>query len=258
MSQRKGVSIEFSDYREYSEGDDLRHLDWNVLARLGQAVTKTYQDEEDLAVYFLVDASSSMDFGKPSKWLTLQKICAALSFVSLNSGDAISARPLGHRINPLSNVRGRPGFVKLSKWLESVEPTGERTLESDLKLFANSASRLGLVVILSDFLDPMAVSGVRSIAAKGHEVWLIQVLSDIELSPDLEGDLRLIDSENEGKAEITINSLTLREYESNLLSHNQSLANEALRSGGRYALVEAGSSLADIAKGVWRKEQWIT
>lgn len=258
MSQRKGVSIEFADYREYSEGDDLRHLDWNVLARLGQPVTKTYQDEEDLVVYLLIDTSSSMDFGNPTKWFTAQKTAAALAFASLSAGDAVAVRPLGTKVAPLGIVRGRTGYVKVSKWLESMLPSGDRSLDSDMKLFANTAERLGLVVIISDFLDLSVVNSIRSIAAKGHEVWMIQILSDLEISPDLEGDLRLIDAENDNKAEITINSITLGEYQSNLSNHNQGLANEALRSGGRYALIEAGTSLAEIVKGVWRRERWIT
>ena len=79
LTRRKGISIEFADYRDYSEGDDLRHLDWNVLARLETPVMKTYQDEEDLAVYLVVDATGSMSFGEPSKLVFAKKLAAALS-----------------------------------------------------------------------------------------------------------------------------------------------------------------------------------
>ncbi len=66
ISRQRGVSLEFRDFRDYTQGDDLRHLDWSVLARLDRPTVRTYQDEDDLAVYVLLDASASMDFGAPS------------------------------------------------------------------------------------------------------------------------------------------------------------------------------------------------
>ena len=67
ISKQKGISIEFADFRNYSEGDDLRHLDWNVLARLDTPVMRTYQDEEDVVLYVCLDCSPSMNFGDPTK-----------------------------------------------------------------------------------------------------------------------------------------------------------------------------------------------
>src|SRR5438105_6787237 len=80
LTSKRGISIEFADYREYADGDDLRHLDWNVLARLATPVTKTYRDEEDLAVHLLVDTSSSMQFGEPSKQEAAKRYACALGF----------------------------------------------------------------------------------------------------------------------------------------------------------------------------------
>ncbi|MEZ5163391.1 MAG: DUF58 domain-containing protein [Fimbriimonadaceae bacterium] len=74
VTKRTGISIEFADYRDYTEGDDLRHLDWNVLARLDTPIVKTYQDEEDLAVHLLVDLSPSMNFGDQQSWIVRRSL----------------------------------------------------------------------------------------------------------------------------------------------------------------------------------------
>src|SRR5688572_19875846 len=79
LTRKKGVSIEFADFRDYVDGDDVRHLDWNVLARMQSPVIRTYQDEEDIAIYVMVDCSSSMNFGEPSKFVAAKKLAAAIS-----------------------------------------------------------------------------------------------------------------------------------------------------------------------------------
>lgn len=256
-TQAKGISIEFADYREYAEGDDLRHLDWNVLARLGHAVTKTYRDEEDLAVHILVDASASMDFGDPSKLQKAREIAAALGYVALAGGDSVYPRYLsGPPVAP-RGLRGRTSYPRLAAWAQVCEPEGRKPFDTELKAFASVSARVGVVVVLSDGLQRDAAQALRSVAARGHEVWMIQILSDIELAPDLEGDLRLLDAESEGTAEVTINSYTLKDYLSSLEAHNRSLEAECQRSGGRYAMVEAGTPLQKVVKDVWKREGWL-
>src|SRR5947209_4991141 len=100
LTRRAGLSIEFADYRSYAEGDDLRHLDWNVLARLDNAVTRTYRDEEDLAVHLLLDDSPSMAFGEPTKLLAARELAAAFGYLGLCGGDAVTPVRLGRREPP--------------------------------------------------------------------------------------------------------------------------------------------------------------
>jgi hypothetical protein len=130
-------------------------------------------------------------------------------------------------------------------------------LDAEIRSFAASGARTGLVVLVTDALHPGAPQALRILAGRGHEVWLLQVLSDTEIDPDLEGDLRLIDAENQKTAEVTINSFTLNDYQRNLRAHNQALSDEALRSGGRYALIQAGTHLDQVVKNVWRRERWV-
>jgi uncharacterized protein (DUF58 family) len=257
LTKKKGVSIEFDDYREYSEGDDLRHLDWNVLARLEHPVVKTYRDEEDLAVHLLLDTSASMSFGEPTKLDYAKRLAAAFGYVALAGGDAVYPRAIGVRQRPGAALRGRASYPRISNWLNGLEPEGTQALSGDLRAFASSGARPGLAVLISDAMDKDAAQGVRILAGRGHEVCLVQVLSEVELRPDLEGDLRLLDVEGPTAVEITANSITLKAYTDNLTAHNTNLAEECRRMGGRYTLVTVGMPLDRVVMDVLKREGWV-
>ena len=141
LTKKKGVSIEFDDYREYVEGDDLRHLDWNVLARLEHPVIKTYRDEEDLAVHLLLDTSSSMSFGEPAKLEYAKRLACALGYVALCGGDAVYPRAIGAREQPLPGLRGRVSYPKLARWATSAEPVGTQRIDRDEHQMSRIARR---------------------------------------------------------------------------------------------------------------------
>jgi uncharacterized protein (DUF58 family) len=259
LTRKKGISIEFADYREYTEGDDLRHLDWNVLARLDTPVMRTYQDEEDLALHVLLDLSPSMDFGEPTKLDMAKRLAGAVAYVALNGGDAVVPRALGPREPNHRPLRGRVGYPTLARWA-SAQRTGERppdSLSKALKGFAASSARTGMVLLVSDGLDPDIASSLRAVAARGHEILFLQILSEIELDPDLEGDLRLIDAEGGTPVEITANSYALKEYRKRLQEHNASIDDTVRRLGGRHALVRPDQPFDHVVKDVLRRGQWV-
>jgi uncharacterized protein (DUF58 family) len=258
LTKKKGISIEFADYREYADGDDLRHLDWNVLARLNTPVTKTYQDEEDLAVHVLLDTSPSMQFGEPSKLDCAKKYACALGFLGLAGGDAVYPRALGNRERPLPALRGRSSMNRLTRWAENLQPAEEpTTLNSALRQFAGASVRAGLVILVSDGLDPDVTTAIRILAGRGHEILFLQVLSHIELDPDLEGDLRLIDGEGGRPADITANGAVLKEYVERLRTHNDALRDTVLRVGGRYALIRPDEPFDKVLSHTLKRQRWI-
>jgi uncharacterized protein (DUF58 family) len=272
LTKKKGISIEFSDYRDYAEGDDLRHLDWNVLARLEHPMMKTYRDEEDLAVHLLLDASPSMEFGEPTKLSAAARLACALGYVGLTGGDAVYPRLLGRREAPMAALRGRSSYYRLASWAHAAaQPSGEESpapssngksakstpLGMGLRAFVNSSARPGLVVLMSDGMDPEIAAALRTLGGRGHEVLFLQVLSEIELDPDIEGDLRLLDSEAGVPVEITANSYALKEYRRRLDEHNQAIRDAVLRIGGRHALVRPDMKLEDILKNTLKREGWV-
>ena len=113
------------------------------------------------------------------------------------------------------------------------------------------------MVLLSDGLDPALPTIIRILGGRGHEVCFLQILSDVELDPDLEGDLRLLDAETSGAVEITANSFALKAYRENLERHNQAIRDAVLRIGGRYALVRSSQSIESIIRDVVKRDGWV-
>ncbi len=256
LTRKKGISIEFADYRDYSEGDDLRHLDWNVLARLQTPVMKTYQDEEDLAVYLLIDATGSMGFGEPSKLSLAKRLSASIAYAALNGQDAVY--PIQIPVRGVGSARrGRASYPHIARWLTGVqEVSGGKELSTALRELAGAGLRPGLVVLLSDALDPGVPANLRMLGGVGHEVCLLQILAPEELDPDLEGDLRLLDAESDAIVELTANRDALRVYRENLTLHSTALADACRRHGGRYTQVSSTDTLDTILKERLRKEGW--
>src|SRR6476660_1606894 len=122
-SVKRGQSVEFADYREYALGDDLRQLDWNVLARLEKLFVKLFVEEEDVTISFLVDASPSMAFGRPEKLLFAKRAAAALGYIGLGSEDRVVVTALtGRTARRQGGLRGSGRVFRLLANLSSIQP----------------------------------------------------------------------------------------------------------------------------------------
>jgi uncharacterized protein (DUF58 family) len=208
-STKRGTSVEFADYRDYVQGDDLRRVDWNIYARLERPFVKLFEEEEDLAVHILIDGSGSMEWGEEdgNKWLYARQLAASLGYVALVSGDRLTAANLQSSVSNLhfGPVRGRGHTLRLFDWLEGLEAGGITDLNASLRSYAISGGRPGLVILISDLLSPAGyVEGLTALAARGHEVVVIHALSPDEVEPPLGGDLRLLDVETGDPQEVTI------------------------------------------------------
>lgn len=255
VSKRKGISIEFADFRNYSDGDDLRHLDWNVLARLETPVLRTYQDEEDLSLYLVVDNSASMKFGEPEKAEVAAKVAAALGTIALIGGDAVRLVNGSDSAPPQQPLRGRSNARNLFSRLEKLEE-GEKSVSQAAQTLLKGSVKNGLVILVSDGLDEALPQTIRALGGRGFEVWMAQILDDGEIDPDLEGDLRLIDSENDQIAEITINRDTLLAYKTNLQAHIEAIRQSVQRTGGKYTLIQTSESLEHTISRRMKPERW--
>lgn len=257
VSRRKGVSIEFADYRDYTDGDDLRHLDWNVMARLGQAVMKTYQDEEDLTVYLLVDPSRSLDFGEPTKHRAVRRVGLGLAMAALLRGDAVRPVVIGEAHRATRTFRGRAGYTAVSQMIAKAPYQRSHDLAQSLRQFAEVDLRSGVVIVLTDAMDPQYTTALRALASRGHEVWTLCMLSPEERDPELEGDLRLVDAETGPPREITANRATIEAYRAALDAHLNEVRKLSLAVGGRFAEVTTDMDWHTIFHRVLRKEGWV-
>jgi uncharacterized protein (DUF58 family) len=219
-SKRRGSSVEFADHRNYSTGDDLRHIDWNVYGRLDKLFLKLFMEEEDLHFYTLLDTSLSMDFGDPTKLQYAKQVAAALSFIGLVNHDRVMLDTFSSGLDSgMPSVRGRSQMFRIVQYLDSLQASGTSNLTAAAKAFAIKHVGKGVVVVISDFLDKRGYEdALRYLLARNMDIYVIHVLSKEEVEPELVGDLKLVDSEDEEFAEITISAPLLERYKATLNS----------------------------------------
>jgi uncharacterized protein (DUF58 family) len=217
-SKRRGSGSEFADYRDYSQGDDLRHIDWNVYGRLDRLFLKLFQVEEDLRLSIFVDSSLSMAHGDPAKLQYAKKLAAALAYVALTNLDRVTIEAASESsLDLLPPTRGKAQIWRLLDFVERIEAQGATDLQDGLKQFSLRNSTPGMKVVISDFLDKRGFQGALKWLLKGgNEVVVIQVLSPQEVKPTIVGDLSLEDCEDGQITEVSVTSGLLKRYEANL------------------------------------------
>ena len=219
-SRRKGQSVEFADFRNYVAGDDLRLLDWNLYARLDKLIIKLFLEEEDLHFYTLIDASLSMGFGTPTKLQYAKQLAAALAFVGLIRADRVRIETLGQGVNDRGPIwRGRSSVWRMLRHVEAIEPGEQVPLATGVKDFCHRNPGRGIVVFISDLMDKAGYETALKYFV-GHQVdcYVIHLLSQEELEPDVKGDLRLVDCEDHDEAEVTVSAPLLSRYKQTLNS----------------------------------------
>jgi uncharacterized protein (DUF58 family) len=217
-SPRKGSSVEFSDYRPYGAGDDLRYVDWNVYGRLDRLYLKLFVDEEDLCLQLLVDASASMGFGAPPKLRYAMRVAAALGFVGLVNLERVGVAVLRDRVaDGFSPTRGRNQVLPLLDFLGRLQPVGRTSLNVALATYALRAREIGLAVVISDLMDPDGYErGLKSLLERRFDVHVIHLLGPDEMQPAFGGDLRLIDAETGEERDLTLDGEAMRNYRQRL------------------------------------------
>jgi uncharacterized protein (DUF58 family) len=235
-SKRVGQSVEFADYRNYVVGDDLRFIDWNIYARLDRLFLKLFLEEEDLALYVLVDVSKSCDYGNPNKAHYIKQVAAALGYVGLVNYNRVTLAAMSDGLVAQTDaLRGRRRVPQMLEFLNNLKPNGQSHFAEACKRFALAHRSKGVLVVLSDFYDKSGYeTGLRYIAGGKYDLFAVQVLSPQEIEPDLQGDLKLRDIEDDDSAEVSITQPLIKQYKANLNAYCLSLKQYISRRGGTY------------------------
>lgn len=212
-SAKRGTSVEFADFRSYTQGDDLRYVDWNAYARLQRLFLKLFMEEEDLHAYILLDSSTSMDFGAPTKFDWAIQSAAALAYMALCSGDRV--RIISHaqdhaRASRL--YRGRGCAPELFEWLADLRAQGGTVLNSAADALRQTCTTPGITFLISDLLAPDWQPALARLAAAKGDCCVLHTFSDEEFQPTSHGDLQLVDAETDQSLEVTMGSSVLRRY----------------------------------------------
>jgi uncharacterized protein (DUF58 family) len=247
-SVKRGQSVEFADYRDYSLGDDLRQLDWNVFARLERLFVKLFVEEEDVTITLLIDASASMASGSPEKLLFAKRAAAALGYIGLASEDRVAVSALGGRASRRQTaLRGSGRVFRLLANLSAIQPAaGPTDLVAAARHAAAQLRGRGVVVLISDLLDPGADRVIRELAATRSELIVLHVLSPDELDPPIEGDLRLVDAESGEGVDVTADLATIDAYKQRLADWKASFADLAAKRRASYVDLSTDVPLNDL------------
>ena len=247
-SVKRGQSVEFADYREYTLGDDLRQLDWNVLARLEKLFVKLFIEEEDVTITVLLDGSASMASGTPDKLQFAKRAAAALGYIGLASEDKVAISVLGGRVaRRRTALRGSGRVFRLLAELSAIAPAdGPTDLVAAARHAAAQLSGRGVVILLSDLLDPAADRVIRELASTRSELIVLHVLSPQELDPPLEGDLRLVDAETGEGVDVTADLATIDAYRARLAAWKDGFATLAARCEATYVDLSSDVPLNDL------------
>ena len=264
-SGARGQSVEFADYRTYVPGDDLRRIDWNLFGRLERLFLKLYEEERELPVTIYLDSSESMSFGRVSKFDFARQVAAAVGYVALCGFDRITVEPFpladdqAGLVGELRAVRGRRSAMRFFDNLNRLKAGGTADFNQALRLGAMKHRAQGVIVVLSDFLDPAGYEdGLKSLASRGSEVHAVQILAPEELEPSSYGDLRVIDSETGAEQEVTFGKYRLKAYRATVQNYCRRLQEYCRARGIRYQLAQSDTPIDDLllkamrTGGMWR------
>ena len=238
-----GSNVEFADYKEYTAGEDIAHMDWRVYGRTKKLFLRKYEEETDMVVYLLVDTSASMMYrgaGVETKFTQAAKIAAALSYLMIHQGDKASLTLFSQSVAQFIPPAGtRRHLFNLLRELEGVRPTGKTGIDQALNDCANVFRKRGRLVILSDFLGDQekVFDALAQFVHRKYEVLLLQLLDPDELSlPDV-GLARFVDMETGETVEVEPAEIR-RGYRENMARLTDGIATRADRQRIQYARVD--------------------
>jgi uncharacterized protein (DUF58 family) len=222
------MSIEFADYRDYVPGDDLRYVDWNIYGRLERLLIKTFVQELDVPVYFLLDTSASMRLGRPPKAVYASQLALALGYLALRNLDRVGLFPFAERL--AESVPPRHGMAQFSRFLRTlsgIDPHGQTSLGRSVEDFLSQTRETGIVVLISDFLtsddlrEPLA-----RLSYRGDDIVAIQVLDRNDIAPTLTGPIQFRDVETDQQTLLSVGPGTLEAYRKRFADYETTLRRE--------------------------------
>jgi len=259
LAGKGGSSTDFADYRDYATGDDMRYVDWNIFARLRRPYIKQFLHEEELHVVIMVDASSSMLFD--DKLLKARQLAAAFGIMGLLNVERVSVYGIHQRDGKpwmLPPGTGRTRIRALLQFLENLEGGGDVPVEQAIETMLRFHRGRGIAILLSDFLTFSNLSrSMNLLFSSGLEVWGLQILGDSEISPNLEGDLRFVDSETGETLDITNAGELLSLYHEHRVWQEETLHQQCRSRNGRFTSINSSMTLESVLFDVLCRQGWV-
>ena len=252
-SKRRGQSVEFADYRNYTPGDDFRLIDWNAYARLDRFMLRLFVAEEELPLSLFVDLSGSMDWGKPNKAETARKLAGAIAYVALAALDRVRLTVFAEgETSGGAPSRGRRAAATLFSRLQSFPAGGVTNYEK--LVWPIGRQRPGMTVLITDGLGESPLDPALTALQRAHqEGAVLQLLAPQELTPDWSGDARLKDAETGVEREFTATPLTQGSYVKALTQRTDEIERAAHRRGLRFARLSTSEPIDEMVQVTLRR-----
>lgn len=246
-STAKGASVEFSDFREYIHGDDIRRIDWNAYGRSGKLFVKQFMEEKEGMFHIMLDLSRSMDYGRDKKSIMALRIAGWLAYRILNQLDRVRIGMIrDEQVWFTKGITGNQSFKKLLTVLESAEFGGAGDLGR--AVLSQQYTGRGFVILISDFFEPdMLEEAIKYLKFQKQEIILIHVLAEEELNPIMEGTVCLIDSETGGELRVTAAGGIMKQYKAALNDFQNYIKETARKYQAYYLQVSAAEPIGAAA-----------
>ncbi len=241
-SVQKGSSTEFSDFREYMPGDDIRRIDWNAYGRLDRLYVKEYMEEKEAVVLVLLDTSASMDYGNHKKSELACMLAAAMGYLGLNNMDRVLIYDMKRMQSPFVANSGKRGVSGLSAWLDGCTFEGTVDIYEAVKQLPSKGP--GVTILISDFLQETFIEQasetttqiLRFLNYRKQKPVFLNVLAGEELQVDLTGTKNLIDKEDKSTLRITLDTSSIGVYEKALKDYIGRMQEQCAKAGAFYAV----------------------
>ena len=246
-TRRRGRGIEFADHRPYTPGDDVRHVDWKAYNRLRRLLLLLFEEERDLPIYLTLDLSASM--GETRKFELARQVTAAICYVGLAHLDRVRVLAFsgGRLVQELAPGRGKGRIFGVFQMLESLRPVGPTNLRDACKTFASRPRPAGLVVLISDFLDPEGFEkALKILRTRGHDVAAVHIASALDRDPAAFGEVRFVDAETGDARELDVTPRLAAAHARAWDAHAEQLARFCARYGIKYVRADVGRPIEDL------------
>jgi uncharacterized protein (DUF58 family) len=243
-----GFSQEFAEYRAYTPGDDLRHVDWNLFARTERTYVKRYHGETNSQLTVLLDASNSMQYtsGPVNKMNYARFLAATLFYLAIhNQRDAAGLIVFDDQVRDYIRPSTRPGqLARLLAGLENATAQSRTDFAKPLQHFQNALHRRGIAIVISDFYEKpeTVVNNIAPLCFRGNEVILFHILDPEEIRPVIRASAILVDLETDQKIEV-VPEYTTTSYRAKIDAHIEQLQSLARGAGMDYQLLVTNKPL---------------
>jgi uncharacterized protein (DUF58 family) len=256
---RKGSSVEFADYRDYTAGDDLRRVDWNAYARIDKLLLKLFEEEEELFIYILVDTSESMRYGDPIKLDYARRVAAALAYIGLTNQDRVSLATFSSKLTEqLGPLTGNKAIFQVFDFLAKAPSGGKTSFLDTLKTYARQIKRRGIMVIISDFLDESGIEAMmKNLLTSRFEALCLHLHSPEEEEPPLKGDLRLVDMETGEFRDVFVTKELAEEYKKAFNAYSEEIQKFCTKRAMNYVRASTSVDFDDLVMNVLRKGRFL-